>query len=110
MLVKLDIKTAKEHQIKSEYVAIALGVLLVIIIPIFISSDYIINLFILAAAMAIAALGLTIALGYTGQLSLAQAVFYGIGAYFVGLGTTKWNMNWWVAFAAFIGYFLGLPL
>ncbi|HPL54130.1 MAG TPA: hypothetical protein PLW11_08335, partial [Bacillota bacterium] len=84
MLINTDSKKAKKHRIKSEYAAIAIGVLLVVAIPLLISSNYIINLFILAAAMAIAALGLTIALGYTGQLSLAQAVFYGIGAYFVG--------------------------
>ena len=36
---------------------------------------------------AIAVLGMVVVLGYTGQINLAQAAFFGIGAYAVGLGT-----------------------
>jgi branched-chain amino acid transport system permease protein len=98
---------------KSELLALLAGVLAVVLIPLIFTSSYVINLFILAAAMGIAALGLTVVLGYTGQLSLAQSVFFAIGSYFIGLGTTRWNMNWWVAlllgliFATIIGLFLG---
>ncbi|HYA91967.1 MAG TPA: branched-chain amino acid ABC transporter ATP-binding protein/permease [Thermodesulfobacteriota bacterium] len=47
--------------------------------------------------MGIGTLGLVVVLGYAGQISLAQAAFYGIGAYAAALGTTHWGINWWVA-------------
>lgn len=100
--------------IKPKYVVFILGIAAVILLPLIFTSRYSINLFILAAAWGITALGLTVSLGYAGQISLCQAVFYGIGAYFIGLGTTQWDVNWWVAlllglaFAALMGLILGL--
>jgi branched-chain amino acid transport system permease protein len=43
--------------------------------------DYGVYVLTLAAIYAITATGLTLFMGYTGQLSLGQAAFYGIGAY-----------------------------
>ena len=43
-----------------------------------------------------------VVLGYAGQISLAQAAFYGIGAYAVALGTTHWGMNWWARPGAWV--------
>jgi ABC-type branched-subunit amino acid transport system permease subunit len=51
-------------------------------------SAYALNLLMQASTYAIAVLGLTIVLGYTGQINLAQAAFFGLGAYSVALGTT----------------------
>jgi branched-chain amino acid transport system permease protein len=42
---------------------------------------------------AIAVYGLNIILGFTGQLSLAQGGFFGIGAYGVGLLTTDYDWS-----------------
>ena len=44
-----------------------------------------------ASTYAIAVLGLTIVLGYSGQINLGQAAFFGIGAYGVALGTTSFG-------------------
>ena len=96
------------------YLAIAGGVAAVVLLPLVFTSRYTINLLILAASSGVAALGLTVLLGYTGQLSLAQAVFFAIGSYAVALGTTRWNIDWWLAlllgliFSAVIGLILGL--
>ncbi|MBX6396501.1 MAG: branched-chain amino acid ABC transporter permease, partial [Alicyclobacillaceae bacterium] len=46
---------------------------------------------------AIAGYGLNVILGYTGQLSLAHAGFFGIGAYAVALLTVKANLSFWPA-------------
>ena len=43
--------------------------------------SYYLTLMILSLSYATAALGLTVLLGYSGQISLAQAAFFGIGAY-----------------------------
>ena len=47
----------------------------------FLSNDYILHLLNMIGIYAIAAVGLNILTGYTGQLSLAHGAFFGIGAY-----------------------------
>jgi branched-chain amino acid transport system permease protein len=61
---------------------------------------YTLNLLMQASTYAIAVLGLTVVLGYSGQINLAQAAFFGIGAYGVALGTTTFGLPFWVALAA----------
>jgi branched-chain amino acid transport system permease protein len=60
---------------------------------------YSLNLLMQASTYAIAVFGLTIVLGYTGQINLAQAAFFGIGAYCVALGTTTFALPFWIALA-----------
>jgi branched-chain amino acid transport system permease protein len=77
-------------------------------------SAYVLNLLMQASTYAIAVLGLTIVLGYTGQINLAQAAFFGLGAYGVALGTTIFALPFFaalvigVAVAALSGAVLGL--
>src|ERR1700686_1964893 len=72
------------------YVAAALAAIAAVLaIPL---SGYSLNLLMQAATYAIAVLGLTIVLGYTGQINLAQAAFFSLGAYSVGLGTTTFGI------------------
>ncbi|HWH40290.1 MAG TPA: branched-chain amino acid ABC transporter ATP-binding protein/permease [Usitatibacter sp.] len=60
---------------------------------------YHLNILMQASTYAIAVFGLTIVLGYAGQINLAQAAFFGIGAYSVALGTATYAMSFWVALA-----------
>ncbi len=48
-------------------------------------SDYTLNLFGKYLALAMLALGMTLIWGYTGILSLGQAIFFGLGAYAMGM-------------------------
>ncbi|VTU25053.1 Lipopolysaccharide export system ATP-binding protein LptB [Variovorax sp. PBS-H4] len=63
---------------------------------------------------AIAALGLNIATGMTGQIVLGQAALMGVGAYATGLAIVRWAMPWWIALpgamvlAALVGVAMGL--
>jgi branched-chain amino acid transport system permease protein len=60
-------------------------------------------------------LGLNIVLGTAGQMSLATAAFWGIGAYTSALLTVKAGISFWIAFplsglvAAVFGMLLGFP-
>ena len=90
-------KSAAFPRVKPGYLALALGVVVVALLPLLFTSRYTTNLLILGAAWGIATLGLVVVLGYTGQISLAQAAFYGLGAYAVALGTTRWGVSWWLA-------------
>jgi branched-chain amino acid transport system permease protein len=66
-------------------------------------SAYYLNLLMQASTYAVAVLGLTIVLGYTGQINLAQAAFFGLGAYSVALGTVSFGLPFWPALFAGIG-------
>ncbi len=93
----------------------ALLVVVVLIIPRFVTSSYWLNLINLSISFSIACLGLNIVLGYTGQLSLAQAAFWGVGAYTSAILTTHLGLPVWAGmFAAFFvaalcGVLLGIP-
>jgi branched-chain amino acid transport system permease protein len=84
---------------------------LVLVVPV---SSYSLNLLTQASTYAVAVLGLTVVLGYAGQINLAQAAFFGLGAYCVALGTTTLGLSFWIAlplgavFAAGAGAVLGL--
>ncbi|PLC53204.1 ABC transporter [Pollutimonas nitritireducens] len=93
---------------------IMLGVL-VAIAPLFVSlSPYILNILMQAATYSVAVLGMTIVLGYAGQINLAQATFFGLGAYAVAIGTVVLGLNFWIALlmgigmAVVAGFVLGL--
>ena len=47
---------------------------------------YVLNILMEATTFAIAVFGLSVVLGLCGQINLAQAAFFGFGAYAVGLG------------------------
>ena len=72
------------------------------------------NLLMQTSTYAIAVLGLTVVLGYTGQINLGQAAFFGLGAYGVALGTTSFGLSFWtslligVVVASVAGAILGL--
>ena len=49
---------------------------------------------------AMAVLGMVVVLGYTGQINLAQAAFFGFGAYAVGAGNGRLTaLHFWVSLA-----------
>ena len=74
----------------------AIAVALVVLVPM---QNYTVHILVQTATFSIAVFGLTVVLGLCGQINLAQAAFFGFGAYAVGLGTTDLHMNFWLAFA-----------
>ena len=57
---------------------------------------YIHNILMQATTFAIAVFGLSVVLGLCGQINLAQAAFFGLGAYAVGLGTADYHLSYWL--------------
>ena len=55
------------------------------------------NILMQASTYAIAVVGLVVVLGYCGQISIAQATFFGIGAYGVAIGTVDFGLNFFIA-------------
>jgi branched-chain amino acid transport system permease protein len=75
---------------------------------------YVLNILMQAATYSVAVFGLSVVLGLCGQINLAQAAFFGIGAYAVGLGTADWGVSYWLCLLAgtiaalVAGAFLGM--
>ncbi len=90
-------------------------ILLVASVPTWGLTRYYYGLFDQAMIFAIAVMGLYFVLGLTGQLSLAQAAFFGLGAYVSAIMTTRWGLPLWinlpvsVVAAAVLGVLLGIP-
>jgi branched-chain amino acid transport system permease protein len=83
--------------------AIQKGLLIVVtvlalVFPFVAANDYYIYVMSLAYIMAIAAVGLNLILGYTGQLNLAHAGFMATGAYTVGILTVDYGWPFWMTF------------
>jgi len=89
--------------------AAAASIIIPLVHPI---NGYLLNLFMQAATYAMAVLGLTVVLGYAGQISIAQAGFFGLGAYGVAIGTTMLHLPFLVALAlgVFVAGLLGAIL
>ena len=98
---------------KSFFFAVA-GVLLLLLSPLYLDS-YLLSLLIYIGFYAIAALGLNILVGFTGQISVGHAVFFGFGAF-----ASAWLNNNFVIpvffsiplaaiLTAFIGILFGIP-
>ncbi len=83
---------------------IALGVLLAVAAsaPAWVWNPYHLHTLIMAGIFAVLALSLNLLLGYTGQLSLGHAAFFGIGAYATGLLTVKLEWSPWIGLIAAI--------
>ncbi len=90
-------------------------VVTIAVFPSLVNSNYWLNIFNLAISFAIACMGLNIVLGYAGQISLAQAAFWGVGAYTSAILTTKLGAPVWLGMiaafmvAGFFGVLLGIP-
>lgn len=70
------------------------AVVLVLFLPL---NNYYLTLLTTAAAYCVAVFGLVVLLGYAGQISLAQASFFGVGAYVTAIGTVLHHLNFWLA-------------
>lgn len=76
---------------------------LVAVLPFVLTSRYHLNVLIFAGIHVLLALGLNLVMGYTGQVSLGHAGFYGVGAYGSGVLTAKFGMDPWLAAVLALG-------
>lgn len=94
---------------------ILLFVVVLLFIPIIIPNPYILSVLVIIGIYAIVALGLGLLLGFTGQISISQAAFYGIGAYTSAILTVTYGVSPWIAIlvgciiSAIIAFVIGWP-
>ncbi|MHB1651720.1 MAG: branched-chain amino acid ABC transporter permease [Desulfitobacteriaceae bacterium] len=70
---------------------------LAIVFPLVSSGTYYVSVVTMSFIYAIAVYGLNLIEGYMGQLSLAQAGFFGVGAYVSGLLSQKLHVSFWLS-------------
>jgi branched-chain amino acid transport system permease protein len=92
-----------------------IGAAVVVVLAAMVPFDgYIHNILMQAVTFAIAVFGLSVVLGLCGQINLAQAAFFGFGAYAVGIGTADFHVSYWLCliagciFALLAGALLGM--
>ncbi|HZG70308.1 MAG TPA: hypothetical protein VEY51_02145, partial [Chondromyces sp.] len=76
---------------------VALLMLFAILLPLVTTNVYYLHILTLGFIWTIAVYGLNLIGGYTGQLSLAHAGFFAIGAYSAGLLMIRAELNFWLA-------------
>lgn len=76
---------------------VAAFALLLAVAPRLLGNDYYVSVMTLSALNAIIALGLSLLLGYAGQISLGHAAFFGIGAYGAAIASATWGWPVWAA-------------
>ena len=77
-----------------------LAALALLTLPFWLTSPYYLHVTIMAGIFTILALSLNLLLGYTGQLSLGHAAFFGIGAYTSSLLALKLEWPFWIGLPA----------
>ena len=94
---------------KGSFYSTLFGILILVASP-FLFDSYIVSLLIYIGFYGIAALGLNILVGFTGQISVGHAVFFGFGAFASAWLSNKFLVPVWAAIplAAFITSFVGL--
>jgi branched-chain amino acid transport system permease protein len=85
-------------------------------LPWAVTSSYVLGTLVFIALNAIAALGLSLVMGFAGQVSLGQAAFLAVGAYVSGVLSASHGWNPWagmvaaVAAGALTALLVGLPI
>lgn len=67
--------------------------LIIAILPLLFTDEYYRSLLVITGIYAIVAIGLSLVVGYSGQISIGQAAFWGIGAYISAILTTKFELS-----------------
>jgi branched-chain amino acid transport system permease protein len=82
------------------YLPIAVAVALLAAVPLFTSSNVVLNFLVAAFLIALAGQGWNLLGGYGGQYSFGHAAFFGTAAYATAILQVRYGVNAWLGFAA----------
>jgi branched-chain amino acid transport system permease protein len=74
-----------------------------------------VDIMVFVGIFSLVTVGLSLLMGYAGQVSLGQAAFFGLGAYVSGILTGKFGLSPWIALPAgmvltgLVAYIVGIP-
>jgi len=87
----------QSSQFRSRILPFAILIACIVILPIITQSPYVLTVAVLIGIYSMVTLGLSLLMGYAGQISIGQAAFFGIGAYSSGILTVRYNVDPWLA-------------
>ncbi len=82
-------------------------------LPRLFTMDYYLHIFVMSEIYAVLALSLALIVGFSGQVSMGHAAFYGMGAYVSAILSVKFGLSFWITFwcggvaAGLLSYVLG---
>ena len=77
--------------LKNPYAVFLAFSVMVMCLPLVVTNEYYLGVLVIIAIHSIIVLGLDLLVGYTGQISLGHASFYGLGAYITGVLSAHWQ-------------------
>lgn len=104
-----------EKNNKAHFIGLLCVIAAVVLLPLTTTNGFYLKVMFLIGVNYLAASGLNVLVGFTGQKSLGHAGLFAVGAYTVALLTTKAGWNPWAAFiasgvvAGFFGVVIALP-
>lgn len=72
----------------------------ILALPLGLGNSYYLNVLVFVGIYSLITIGLSLLMGYTGQISLGHAAFFGLGAYTSGVLSTKFGVSPWLALLA----------
>jgi len=99
----------------NSFIGLIILPILIAVLPVVIPSSYILTIFIMVGIYALVCNGMTMLIGYAGQISLGHAAFYGIGAYSSAIISTTYGLSPWIGMivgmiiAGIIAIIVGIP-
>lgn len=114
MLLKTD-RSAVNFRKGKELFSFGGLALAIVLIPCFVDSKYHFIVLNVIGLNTIVVVGLNLLIGFSGQISLGHAAFYGLGSYFSGILTVKYGFPLWPAMATgmlatgAVAYLVGYP-
>jgi branched-chain amino acid transport system permease protein len=74
----------------------------ILALPLGLGNSYYLNVLVFVGIYSLITIGLSLLMGYAGQISLGQAAFFGLGAYTSGVLSAKFGVSPWLALLAAI--------
>jgi branched-chain amino acid transport system permease protein len=90
----------KRFRLHSNLLTLFIFALVLLLLPFIFSSNYILSILIMIGFYTIVCTGLTLLMGYAGQISLGHAAFYGIGGYTSAIVSATLGLSPWIGIVA----------
>ncbi len=88
------------YDYRRDYIGLAVFALLVALTPLVIRNPYYLGILVFTALNCLTCVGLSLLMGYAGQISMGHAAFVGIGAYTTAILSTRLGWSPWAGIAA----------
>ncbi|MBF0497078.1 MAG: branched-chain amino acid ABC transporter permease [Deltaproteobacteria bacterium] len=100
---------------RGNLVTLVIFAIVILLFPHIVTGSYSLRVINFAGIFCLVTIGLSLLLGYAGQISIGQAGFFAIGAYSSGILTTQFGYSAWLGIllglglSALLSYLVGIP-